>query len=195
MKSASSKNSSGFTLVELLVGVTLAAGLMAAVLSSYLYLARGLARLANQQILETEARRAVGYFTQDVQTATGISGTPTVSSVTLQVPGNSGTTTISYAYNSSTSTLTRTTASGTEQVLTRNITVGSFAIRYFDGSGTATDDGNAPYTAVMTYSTSGIKQLTLQFNTQLGSTTNGTRTQLHRIVTGRLVLRNKSYLP
>src|SRR5438477_34910 len=65
-----------FTLVELLIGVTLSGMVMAAVLSSYIYLGRSFGRLANQQILESEARRTLAYFTKDVQAATGISGTP-----------------------------------------------------------------------------------------------------------------------
>ena len=64
-----------FTLVELMIGSALAATIMAAVLSTYIYLGRGLARLANQQTLETEARRTLAYFTQDVQSASGLTDT------------------------------------------------------------------------------------------------------------------------
>jgi Tfp pilus assembly protein PilW len=94
-----------FTLVELMVGLTLSAAVMAAVLSSYLYLARGLARLANQQVLESEARRTLGYFTRDVQMATGLTTistapkSPAANRVDLLVPTTSGTNTITYYYN------------------------------------------------------------------------------------------------
>jgi Tfp pilus assembly protein PilW len=75
---------------------------LAAVLSSYLYLSRQLARLAHQQTLETEGRRALGYFTQDVQRASGVDTSLTVSAsrVSLTVPSATGTNlTVTYYYN------------------------------------------------------------------------------------------------
>ena len=127
--------SNGFTLVELLVGVTLSAAVMAAVLSSYVYLAKNLVRLTNQQTLETEARRTLGFFAKDVQMSAGISGTPSATSVTLTIPASTGTTTVAYSYNSSTGTFTRTPAGGTAQILLRNITANGLNIYYYDTSG------------------------------------------------------------
>ncbi len=188
------KSPAGFTLVELLIGATLSAAIMAAVLSSYIYLGRSLTRLGNQQALETEARRTLGYFTQDVLTATGLSGTPSASSVTFTLPAANGTMTVAYAYDSTAGTLTRTPGSGTAVVLLRNITSPGCIFRYYDSAGSAYDNGSSPYTTVTTYS-AGIKQVSLQFSTQVGNASNGTRTQVYQVASSRLVLRNKTLLP
>lgn len=110
----------GFTLVELLIGASLSAAVLAAVLSSYVFLGRQLGRLANQQTLETQARLAIGTFTQDVQQATGlvtISTSPTspaANRVDLTVPTTTGTTnTITYYYNSDLSDTVDVTVNGT----------------------------------------------------------------------------------
>ena len=47
----STKSNAGFTLVEVLIGSTLAATILLAVISSYLFLGRNLTRLATQQTL------------------------------------------------------------------------------------------------------------------------------------------------
>ena len=179
--------SNGFTLVELLVGVTLSAAVMAAVLSSYVYLAKNLVRLTNQQTLETEARRTLGFFAKDVQMSAGISGTPSATSVTLTIPASTGTTTVAYSYNSSTGTFTRTPAGGTAQILLRNITANGLNIYYYDTSGNI-------YTTYADY-LSGIKQLLLQFSTQTGNTSNGTQTLVYQVSSNRMIVRNKPLLP
>jgi Tfp pilus assembly protein PilW len=182
-----SRSSAGFTLVELLIGATLSAAVMAAVLSSYIFVGRNLARLANQQVLETEGRRTLAYFARDIRLASGLSGTPSATSVTLSQPTSTGTTTVAYSYNSGAGTLTRTPASGTAQVLLRNITASGLTIRYYDTSGN-------PYTTYVDY-LSGIKQISLEFSTQLGTAGNGTQTKVYELATNRLILRNRSLLP
>jgi len=212
----SSKSAAGFTLVELLVGTTLAGAVMAAVLSSYIFLGRSFARLANQQILETEARRTLTYFARDVQMASGIDTTVTVSSsrVSLIVPVGSSTNTITYFYNPSSplsvningssiimagSALTRCVYDGstvTSQILLRNIlTTNGCIFRYYDGSVASYpyDNGSSPYITVTTYA-SGIKQLSLQFSTQLGVSANGTQTLVYQVASSRLLIHNSALL-
>lgn len=194
MKGKRSKSTSAaFTLVEVLIGATLSAAIMAAVLSSYIFLGRNLGRLANQQTLERESRRALAYFAQDVQSASGISSTPSVSAVTLTIPSANSTTTVAYAYDSAAGTLTRT-AGGTSLVLVRNIVSATAVIRYYDTSGNPYDSGSSPYTTITTYSINGIKQLSLQFNTQTGTAASGTRTIVNQVTSGRLAMRNKGLL-
>jgi prepilin-type N-terminal cleavage/methylation domain-containing protein len=197
--------SRGFTLVELLVGATLSAAVMAAVFSSYIYLGRGLARLANQQILETEARRTLGYFTQDGQTATALTDTTNLGAgrMSLTVPVASGNATITYYYNSNSSAtsvtingtsismeataLTRCVYNGstvTSQTLLRNIT--GLTLSYYDSSGNE-------YTNYTDY-LPGIKQLSLEFSTQLGNSGNGTQTLVYQVTSNRVILRNRGFL-
>jgi type II secretory pathway pseudopilin PulG len=208
--------SKGFTLVELLIGSALSTAVLAAVLSSYIYLGRGLGRLANQQTLETESRRALGYFTQDVQTASGLvtittaPTSPSASRVDLLVPAANGTRTITYYYNSTAisgatvsdnvtingstiamrrEALTRCVDDGstvTSLTLLRNITTGGLTLSYYDARGN-------PYTTYSDY-LPGIKQLALQFSTQLGTAGSGTRTPVQTITSARLILRNRGLL-
>jgi Tfp pilus assembly protein PilW len=181
---------SGFTLVELLIGASLSAAVMLGVISSYVYLGRSFARLANQQTLETEARRALGYFAQDVQTATGFSGTPSASAVTFIVPTTTGaSTTVAYVFTNNAGgagTLTRSVGGGTAVTLLRNITNDGLSLRYYDAGGNE-------YTAFTDY-LPGIKQMSLEFTTRIVTTNQGTSTAAYPVASGRLVLRNKPLL-
>lgn len=186
----------GFTLVELLVGVTLSGMVMAAVLSSYLFLARSFTRLSNQQVLGSEARRTLTYFAKDVQAATGISGTPSATSVTLTLPTSNGTTTVAYTYDSSAGTFTRTPAGGTTLTLLRYITdndagtTADLTIRYYDNS---SNEYIAATLSAGSYLQS-IKQISLEFSTQTGVSLSGTQTLVYRVASSRLLLHNNALL-
>jgi prepilin-type N-terminal cleavage/methylation domain-containing protein len=183
----------GFTLVEVLVGATLSAAVMAAVFSSYIYLGRSLARLANQQILETEGRRALGSFVQDVQQAIDIDTTSTLSAstVTLKIPAATGvSTSVTYTFTNdagNSGTLARKLATDPAVVLLRNIVNNGLIIHYYDSSGNE-------YTSYTDY-LPGIKQLSLQFSTQLGDSINGTQTLVYQVTSNRVILRNRGLLP
>jgi hypothetical protein len=189
----SSKPSAAFTLVELLVGMSLALMVMTAVLTTYVTLGRNFTRSlgissANQPNLESQARRTLAYFTRDVRMASGISGTPSASSLTLTLPTGTGSTTVAYSYSSG--TLTRTPAGGTAQTLHTNLL--TFTFNYYDSSGN-------PYTifdpVVSGFSSfSGIKQLSFTLTSQAGSSTTGTLTQVYRTDSPRLLIRNKALL-
>ena len=191
--------SNGFTLVEVLIGASLALMIMTAVLTTYVSLGRNFTRSlgissSNQPSLEAQARRTLAYFIQDVRMASGLSGTPSVSAVTLTLPAGSGTMTVAYSYDSAAGTLTRTPSTGSALVLHSRLLSCNF--RYYDTSGNPYDSGSSPYTtAFSTSSSSGIKQLSLGFTAQAGSSTNGTLTQLYRTDSPRVLLRNKALLP
>lgn len=95
----------GFTLVELMIGSALAAVVMAALLSSFVFIGRNLSRLASSQALEHEARKALAYLRQDFALARAIKSgtTPTASSVTLTLPNGE----VSYSYDVATRKLRR----------------------------------------------------------------------------------------
>jgi prepilin-type N-terminal cleavage/methylation domain-containing protein len=189
----------GFTLVELLIGLSLSLIIMGGVLSSYVFLGRNFTRSlgissTNQPNLETQGRRTLAYFTQDVRMASGIdtSGVspnvlPSASGVTLVLPTSSGTTTVTYVYDSTAQTLTRTPASGTAQIMHTNLL--SCTLNYYDNTG-------KPYTIFVVSTSgfssfSGIKQLSMTFSSQAGSSVNGTLTQIYQSASSRLIIRNK----
>jgi len=207
-------------LVELLVGATLSAAIMAAVLSSYIYMGRGLARLANQQQLETEGRRTLAYFARDVRMASDLTDTANLSAIrfSLTVPSSSGTNTITYYYNNTPSSATVTisgssvtmpanaltrcvyngsTVSSLTLLRLRNIhntsvaTRSDLTIRYCDSSGNE-------YTTYANY-LPGIKQLTLEFSSTNGNASPGdTRsptTATYQAKSARMILRNRTFLP
>lgn len=228
MRTSNASRAAAFTLVELLIGATLSAAIMAAVLSSYIFLGRNLARLANQQTLETESRRALAYFVQDVQSSSGFASSMPFGNyrLALTVPTSTGSVIITYYYNSNVLTtsvqtddvpvngitvkmrrqsLTRcvynpSNGAFTSQTLVRNIsdnsagTTADLFFRYYDSAGNPCDNGSSPYTTVMPYSSSGVRQLTLQFSLQAGVASNGTQTVVNQITSGRVAMRNKPYL-
>jgi prepilin-type N-terminal cleavage/methylation domain-containing protein len=185
-----SKKSRGFTLVEVLIGMTLSLMLMGAVLSSYTFLARHFTRSLGftspfQPTLEAQGRRTLAYFTQDMGMASSFSGTPGASSLMLILPTRSGTTTVTYAYNAGQQTLTRTVSGGASLTLHRGLL--SFSFEYYDIQ-------DRPYTSFTGY-LSGIKKISMSFSAQTGSSANGTLTQVYQSASPRLLIKNKSLLP
>lgn len=202
------KSEAGFTLVELLVGAALSATVMAAVLSSYIFIGRNLTRLANQQALETEARRTLALFNQDVRMASGLTDTANLGSsrVSFTIPTGIGTNTVTYYFNDTTAavavTVNGTSVSMPANALTRcvyngttvtsltplrNIITGGLTINYYDLSDNA-------YTSYTNY-LSGIKQVSLEFSTQTGTNGNGTQTQVYEVASNRMIIRNRGFLP
>ncbi|MCX6944265.1 MAG: prepilin-type N-terminal cleavage/methylation domain-containing protein [Opitutales bacterium] len=192
MKLISPQSRPGFTLVELLIGMSLSLMIMTAVLSSYVFLGRSFTRAlgitsANQPNLENQGRQTVAWFTQDVRMAMGLAGnppTPSATSLTLVLPTSTGTTTVQYSYDSGARTLTRTPAGGSPRILHSHLL--GCAFNYYDSAGNA-------YTSYTNY-LSGIRQIALTFSAQAGSSTNQTLSQVYQGQSPRLVLRNRPFL-
>lgn len=187
----------GFTLVELLVGMSLALIVMTGVLSTFSFLGRNLNRLANQQVLESESRRALAYLARDVRLASGFPDdtAPDTTAVTFTIAANSGTSTAAYHYYTSGTTvggvsipagsLTRTApADGTPVVLLTNLL--DFDFTYYDATDNRVTDFNNKR--------SSIKKIAADFRSQTGSSANGTRTPVLQGTSPRLTIRNKALL-
>lgn len=195
--------SAGFTLSELMIGVSLSMIVMTAVLASYVFVARTYARTvafgsANQPILEAQSRRTLASFARDVQMTSALSS-PTASSVTLTMPSSlMGTKDVTYYFNSTAAPVTVsgyavpamslaridvTTGTG----LTLHSTLLTCVFIYYDAS-------NNPYTSYVNY-LPGIKQMSMAFTAQSGTATNGTLTSIYKVASPRLVLPNKAWLP
>jgi hypothetical protein len=208
-----SKPGAGFTLVEVIIGMTLSLMVLAAVLGSYVFLARNFTRSlgigsATDPNLEAQGRRALAYFSQDVDQGSGFSGILSSTEFTITVPGETGAKSITYYFNTTSgyvpvygitakpNSLTRIDQQTTTAItLHTNILEPPDAIAprfdYYDASGNV-------YTAATLNAgnyLSGIKQLSMTFSSQVGSADKQTLSQVYVTSSPRSILRNKQFLP
>lgn len=169
----------GFTLVELLVGLSLGTIVMAGIMAAYLFLGRNLTRLINTQEQGVKSRRVLQLFTNDASSASGLT-TATDTLVTMTVPSLG--TSVTYAYTAGsdgTGTLTRAVGAGAPTTLLDKLT--AFDFNYYTESGVATT------------SLPSIKSVEFSFTTAVGTALSGTRTSI-TTVSPRVILRNKPLL-
>lgn len=92
----------GFSLVEMMVALSIGAFVIAGILSSYTFLGRNLFRYSNQQQLAAQVQRTLQIFAQDVHSATSVtsfSGTQVVLTLPYVHSDYSVTTyTVTYGY-------------------------------------------------------------------------------------------------
>lgn len=178
-----------FTLVELLVGVSLSAVVMAALLSASVFFARNFARLAHAQALEEQARLALAWVRADIDRAQEVKpGTaPTASGVTLVLPDGE----VTYTYEPANRRLRRqaTFGASTDLVLlnNRNCQCTGLTFSYYTGSLGTPVDPLAPATNIP-YS---IKQLRLAFTLQTPAVHSPELRMRRDIVSSRYVLRQR----
>jgi Tfp pilus assembly protein PilW len=208
----------GFTLVELIVATGLSLMIMAAILSSYVFLGRNFTRSlgltgANQPTLENQSRRTLAYFAQDVRMASGLVTTlnpplfaPTETMMTLVLPTSSGSKNVTYYFNDTDgdpvpaipgftlpahSLVRLDLQAATMLVLQTNLLTCSF--NYYDASGrpyVIFDPATAGFSSL-----DGIKQVSINFTAQGGSKTNGTLTAVYTSASPLLIFRNKQLQP
>jgi Tfp pilus assembly protein PilW len=92
-----------FTLVEVMIGASLGSIVLAGVLSTFLMLARSGMSAANYTTMDTQSRRALEEFAQDVRMASNVTWNST-SSITLTVPENytASSNQVTYAWDNTT---------------------------------------------------------------------------------------------
>lgn len=169
--------SRGFTLVEVMIGATLSSFVLAAVLSTFLFLGRSGANIRNYTDMETQARKALEQFAEDTRQASAVTWASSTS-VTLVV--NSTNIVYSYASNS----LTRT-AAGTSTTLLSGITAFSFLAYTINGTA-ITDFSTA---TARTTANSTTKQIQISLSAARSSQTVATATNI--VLSARYVMRNK----
>ena len=127
----------GFSLVELLISLTLVMMLTLALLTSYLFIARGDRSLQNYGEMNAQARKMLEILGQDLRAATDVTNFDAVT-LSLTIPANLASTTqedVTWVYNSVDKTVTRQDDSGTE-TLARDVE--SFSFYYANGNNVAT---------------------------------------------------------
>lgn len=186
-RSGNRPNQRGFTLVEMMVGATIGAFVLAAILSTFLMLGRNGYNAANYSMMEAEARRALETFSEEARMASDLTWNSSTS-VTLTVYASTGTYLVTYAYDSSTSGATAqsfyrqtgaASGAGAKTVLVRNVT--EFAYRRYKVV------NGVDYAASNDIETKQI-QITLR-SVRTGITTVATT---NAVLSARVVLRNKA---
>lgn len=186
-RSGNRPNQRGFTLVEMMVGATIGAFVLAAILSTFLMLGRNGYNAANYSMMEAEARRALETFSEEARMASDLTWNSSTS-VTLTVYASTGTYLVTYAYDSSTSGATAqsfyrqtgaASGAGAKTVLVRNVT--EFAYRRYKVV------NGVDYAASNDIETKQI-QITLR-SIRTGITTVATT---NAVLSARVVLRNKA---
>jgi prepilin-type N-terminal cleavage/methylation domain-containing protein len=177
----SNRQRRGFTLVEVMIGASLGSMILAGVLSTFLMLGRNGANIANYSIMETQSRRALEEFSQDVRMADNVTWNSS-SSITLSVPNNYTSTSnnVTYFYDSSTQAFyrrpgTTSTIDGTQTKFISNVVSFSYS-RY--------DRINNPATLDTT-----TKRIQLSMTAR--TTTKTTATASNIILSASYILRNK----
>lgn len=128
----------GFTLVEVMVAVSLCGMLTLAALTSFLFTLRGERALTNYSTMNATARKALEQMGRDFRSAGDIpSGGFSSTSVTLKVPQNAAGTawqSVVWSYDPGAKTVTRT-INGTSATYATNVV--SFVLSYFNAAGSA----------------------------------------------------------
>ena len=107
----------GFTLVEILIVVTLGSMIMAGVTSSYIFLFKSSIGMGNYVDMNQQSRFAMELFGRDVRNASEVY-TMTSSVLSIEVPSTTSSNTVTYAYNAEAKTLTRTVGGVSRSILT-----------------------------------------------------------------------------
>ena len=169
----------GFTLVELMIGASLGAFILAGVLSTFLFMGRSGANLQNYNDMESQARKALELFAEDTRQASGVTWGSDNNSVTLTVSGAS----VAYTYDPSARAFNRRDGTST-RVLVTGIT--TFAFTAYNISGNAVPISTA---AERTAANGTTKQLQISLEAARNSQTVVAAT--NTVLSARFVLRNK----
>ena len=154
----SQRAAKAFTLVELLIGMTLASVITLGVITGFTFLGRNMVRIANNSELQARASIASATLQKDVANAEAITAVSSTG-LTMTVDTGSGPDTVTYAYDANSDEISRTDSNQTYIVL-RNVTACSFTFT----------DANSNTTTTA----SSVKKIELDATTSTGSTGSGT---------------------
>lgn len=168
----------GFTLVEVMVSATIASFILAAVITTFLFMGRSGANVQHYSDMEGQARKALEVFAQDVRQASTITWTSN-QNVTLRVNGSD----IMYAFAGSTF-FRRNVSSGTQIDLVTGVS--SFSFNAYNITGTSLPLSTA---TELTNAGKQTKQLQISLEARRQSTTVVAAT--NTVLSARFILRNK----
>lgn len=174
----------GHTLVEVLIAATIASFTLLGVLSSFLFLVRSGTNIRNYSDMESQARKALELFAEDVRQASSISWASN-SSVTLTV----NTQPITYTFNSGNSNFTRSHLEGATlvtRVLISGVTPNTFSFRAYTVSGV-----ELPLLSGANLTAAGVNTKQLQISLQASRANQTVVSATNTVLSARFILRNK----
>jgi Tfp pilus assembly protein PilW len=163
-----------------MIGAALAAFILAGVISTFLFLGRSGANVRNYSDMESQARKGLELFAEDVRQASSIVWT-TNQQITLTV--NSAN--VVYIYSSVNGTFSRVDA-GSNRVLISGITSGTFMFRSFNVAGT-----ELPLTSAAQLTAAGSSTKQLQISLEASRTNQTVVAATNTVLSARFILRNK----
>jgi prepilin-type N-terminal cleavage/methylation domain-containing protein len=178
------RSSRGFTLVEVMIGATLSSFVLLAVLTTFLFMGRSGANLSNYSDMESQARKALEIFAEDVRQASVVNWT-SEHSLTITVNAVQ----VVYTYNSGSGTFTRT-SSGTTRTLISGIVASSFEFKAYN---LAQVDGvtSMPLTTAAERVAANTSTKQIQISLRSTRTTQTVRSATNLVLSARFILRNK----
>lgn len=174
----------GHTLVEVLIASTLAAFTLMGVLSSFLFLVRSGTNIRNYSDMESQARKALELFAEDVRQASAITW-PSNQSVTLTVNSQP----ITYTFNGGNNSFTRTHLEGVTlvtRVLISGVTPNTFTFRAYTVSGV-----ELPLVSAANLTAAGVNTKQLQISLQATRSNQTVVSATNTVLSARFILRNK----
>lgn len=170
----------GMTLVEIMVGAALSAFILAGTVSTFLFLGRSGANIQNYSDMESQARRALELFAEDVRQASAI-----VWNSRYQVTLTVNSANVVYSYSSTEATFSRVDASSNRVIIT-GITPSTFTFRAYNLSGT-----ELPLTNSTELSAAGTNTKQLQISLESTRSNQTVVAATNAVLSARFILRNK----
>ncbi len=177
---AGRRSRAGFSLIELVVAMTIASMAMAAVLSTSIFIGRSCVATTDYADMTREARTALELFARDVRMASDVTAFSSTA-VTLTVVTSSGTKTVNYTYVPGTKIFYQNFGTAQQRRLITSIE--TLTLKAY---GLATDASGEPKEANNLLE---IKQLQLQLRSV--RTGPGKSSASNNVVSARYILRNK----
>jgi prepilin-type N-terminal cleavage/methylation domain-containing protein len=176
----SRRGAAGFSLVEVMVSTVLAGIVLAGILTVFLFLGRSGANIRNYSDMESQARKGLELFAEDVRQASAIVWTSNTH-VTLTVNSAS----VAYVYSSGARTFSRVDA-GSNRVLVSGITPGTFTFRSFNVVG-----AELPLVTAADLTAAGSSTKQLQISLEASRTNQTVVAATNTVLSARFILRNK----
>jgi len=180
----SRRGSRGHTLVEVLIAASLASFTLVGVLSSFLFLVRSGTNIRNYSDMESQARKALELFAEDVRQASAITWASNTS-LTLTVNSQP----IIYTFSGANNSFSRTHLEGITPVtrtLISGITPNSFAFRAYTVSGV-----ELALVSAANLTAAGVNTKQLQISLEASRANQTVVAATNTVLSARFILRNK----